>query len=780
MKLKHVKNYLSIKKFEDVEISNFSVITGLNGSGKSHLLTAINSGAIEIENIDNDEIILYNYNDFNVFNFENNNNSNASSNSSTKNTELQHKQQLFQSKSSNFAKKINEKKNLILKSFQLERSIENIYIDDNLLDNFFIIKTYEWDEKDLAEYEQIINKKENIYLSKSDKHRIFHSFIHIDSPDYIFDIRKFISELEKIFLNRTALNLITNYGYSIEYLTFNDTEVNQLLDLLTVNPNLDFWDNELRNKFPNRLLDFLENIRMTIPSFDFKYLKKVFDTIPDIYKKIIDYFKDKADEKTFNQLKISNDESNLLKNLEVENGFFNLKDIEKEEKSYQLKKLQNEFNEFQNSKDNRTLFYTEEQFKNVYGESPVYMLNKVLEEYDCNGYKFKQSNLQINLGTDVNQQNIHITLYNKNGNYNTTLEALSSGEKTLLALAFSIYKLKKNKIIARIFLMDELDSALHPSMSKRLINVLYNYFYNELGIYVIISTHSPSTIAFAPEESLLIMRKDKQPRLLKVNKDIALKELTLGVPSFSINYENRRQVFVESKYDVEYYEGLYNIFQSKLNQEISLNFIASGDIQIDKYGQPNSSCDIVEKVTTVLREAGNKSIFGIIDWDLKSSTPKNKFIKVLGFNSRYSIENFLLDPLLIGILLIREKKYNSDYFGLEKNLSLSNLLNLTVEDCQKIIDKITLDFIEKKQLKVENKYEYLTVRNYTLTIPEFIKTMQGHKLEETYKEIYPELNSVVKKGDNHLKNAVIIKVIGDFIDYAPNELLEILISVQEV
>lgn len=780
MKLKHVKNYLSIKKFEDVEISNFSVITGLNGSGKSHLLTAINSGAIEIENIDNDEIILYNYNDFNVFNFENNNNSNASSNSSTKNTELQHKQQLFQSKSSNFAKKINDKKNLILKSFQLERSIENIYIDDNLLDNFFTIKTYEWDEKDLAEYEQIINKKENIYLSKSDKHRIFHSFIHIDSPDYIFDIRKFISELEKIFLNRTALNLITNYGYSIEYLTFNDTEVNQLLDLLTVNPNLDFWDNELRNKFPNRLLDFLEDIRMSIPSFDFKYMKKIFDTIPDIHKKMINHFKGKVDENTLNQFKINNGENNLLKNLQVETGFFNLKDLEREERSYQLNKLQNEFNEFQNSKDNRTLFYTEEQFKNVYGESPVYMLNKVLEEYDCNGYKFKQSNLQINLGTDVNQQNIHITLYNKNGNYNTTLEALSSGEKTLLALAFSIYKLKKNKIIARIFLMDELDSALHPSMSKRLINVLYNYFYNELGIYIIISTHSPSTVAFAPEESLLIMRKDKQPRLLKVNKDIALKELTLGVPSFSINYENRRQVFVESKYDVEYYEGLYNIFQSKLNQEISLNFIASGDIQIDKYGQPNSSCDIVEKVTTVLRDAGNKSIFGIIDWDLKSSTPKNEFIKVLGFNSRYSIENFLLDPLLIGILLIREKKYSSDYFGLEKNLSLSNLLSLTVEDCQKIIDKITLDFIEKKQLKVENKYEYLTVGNYTLTIPEFIKTMQGHKLEETYKEIYPELNSVVKKGDNHLKNAVILKVIGDFTDYAPKELLEILISVQEV
>src|SRR5690606_25891090 len=128
----------------------------------------------------------------------------------------------------------------------------------------------------------------------------------------------------------------------------------------------------------------------------------------------------------------------------------------------------------------------------------------------------------------------------------------------------------------KVLLMDEIDSALHPQMSKRLISVLYSYFYKELKIKVIISTHSPSTVAFAPENSLLIMRKNEEPRLIKVDKDAALKELTIGVPSFSINYENRRQVFVESKYDVEYYGALYDIFKNYLNKEISLNFIASG------------------------------------------------------------------------------------------------------------------------------------------------------------------------------------------------------------
>src|SRR5690606_8567353 len=129
------------------------------------------------------------------------------------------------------------------------------------------------------------------------------------------------------------------------------------------------------------------------------------------------------------------------------------------------------------------------------GESPIKILNDVLNEYDVNGYEFRNSEIVIDFYNGAQNQNIDVYLFNKNGNYQTQLDFLSSGEKTLLALAFSVFKLKKNKIIAKILLMDELDSALHPSMSKRLINVLHNYFYNKLGIKIIITSHSPSTIA---------------------------------------------------------------------------------------------------------------------------------------------------------------------------------------------------------------------------------------------------------------------------------------------
>ena len=40
MNLKFLEEHLSIKQFNDVELKDFTVLTGLNGSGKSHLLQA--------------------------------------------------------------------------------------------------------------------------------------------------------------------------------------------------------------------------------------------------------------------------------------------------------------------------------------------------------------------------------------------------------------------------------------------------------------------------------------------------------------------------------------------------------------------------------------------------------------------------------------------------------------------------------------------------------------------------------------------------------------------
>src|SRR6185312_12591379 len=182
---------------------------------------------------------------------------------------------------------------------------------------------------------------------------------------------------------------------------------------------------------------------------------------------------------------------------------------------------------------------------------------------------------------------------------------------------------------------------------KQFFDVIDNVIIKEYGANVIMATHSPSTVALAPVENLFVINKgEKATSIETVDKDKALSILTAGVPSLSINYENRRQVVVESKYDAEYFETVYSLIKQKLKEGVSLNFISSG---VGGRGNCDQVVDIVEK----LNGFGNKSIYGIIDWDKKNQTSNNT--KVLGENKRYSIESYIFDPVLMGYYLLREK-----------------------------------------------------------------------------------------------------------------------------
>ena len=49
MKLTYSKSLLSIQNFPEIDIPSFAVITGVNGSGKTHLLRSIENGSIIAE-----------------------------------------------------------------------------------------------------------------------------------------------------------------------------------------------------------------------------------------------------------------------------------------------------------------------------------------------------------------------------------------------------------------------------------------------------------------------------------------------------------------------------------------------------------------------------------------------------------------------------------------------------------------------------------------------------------------------------------------------------------
>ena len=70
MKLSLAEPFKSIKQFKEIEIPDFTVLTGKNGSGKTHILQAIqdsnphNTSSINIENLQRDKIKYFNFQTF--------------------------------------------------------------------------------------------------------------------------------------------------------------------------------------------------------------------------------------------------------------------------------------------------------------------------------------------------------------------------------------------------------------------------------------------------------------------------------------------------------------------------------------------------------------------------------------------------------------------------------------------------------------------------------------------------------------------------------------------
>ena len=87
---------------------------------------------------------------------------------------------------------------------------------------------------------------------------------------------------------------------------------------------------------------------------------------------------------------------------------------------------------------------------------------------------------------------------------------LSSGERTILAIAISLFsgtRMSEAIELPRLLLLDEADASLHPSMVQSLMQVIEDVFVRQYDVRVILSTHSPTTVALAPEGAVHIMSR---------------------------------------------------------------------------------------------------------------------------------------------------------------------------------------------------------------------------------------------------------------------------------
>lgn len=403
----------------------------------------------------------------------------------------------------------------------------------------------------------------------------------------------------------------------------------------------------------------------------------------------------------------------------------------------------NKLKQWMNEKGSKYKTFTDDEFEKKYGPPPWEIINSALESSNLN--------YEINKPNEFEDRPFTALLKNKKTGAVIQFDELSSGEKILFATILCIYHNNNPNHTATyppLLLFDEIDAPLHPSMTQLLLRTIKSIFIEKLNLKVILTTHSPTTVALAPEESLFSVDTKSNIVFNKITKDQAISTLLSDVPSINIHHENRRQVFVESHYDAKYFELLYKSLKSQLISEISINFIASS--------KTKSGCDHVKEVVKMLVDAGNASVFGIIDWDTTNSDDGHIF--VLGNSQRHSIENYLLDPLLISNLLLREKLIDRKDIGLkpdESHMSFTSMDNLRLQQAANfVIEKLKANLDQPPTQTNVTTCEYTS--NIKISIPEWYLLMKGHDLECKLKNTFSSLKMYHREPD--LKFAILKKV----------------------
>jgi ABC-type cobalamin/Fe3+-siderophores transport system ATPase subunit len=180
-------------------------------------------------------------------------------------------------------------------------------------------------------------------------------------------------------------------------------------------------------------------------------------------------------------------------------------------------------------------------------------------------------------------------------------------------------------------------------------------------------------------------------------------------------------------------------------------------------------------ILTGINGAGKTQLLTAI---LNNQLRISDFVKVLGNGSRYSIENYIFDPILVAALLLREKIISREDLELSNNQTYSDFKHLSQSQLQKISD-----FSVNKILSQFNFNDKSTVKNKLLNeieieIPLWYLHCQGHELEQMFVKVFPKLNEIKKGKEVLLKMAIIEKVIDDIPELISVDLLDIYSKLQ--
>lgn len=424
-------------------------------------------------------------------------------------------------------------------------------------------------------------------------------------------------------------------------------------------------------------------------------------------------------------------------------------------KLYHIRLIENKFNKYLNDTEgahNRVL--TDEEFERLHGPKPWDLINKMLSRAGLT--------YQVNHPEGGGNKELDFNLHLTDVNTGTEIQVndLSTGEKVLMSLALSIYNTKEETARPDVLLLDEPDAALHPEFSKVLVGAILESIVKEAKVKVIITTHSPMTVAISPEESIFLMDKATS-KPVKITKQQAVNILTKDLDNVRLSIEKRRQVFVESVYDVQYYNRIVTQIWEVLPT-------------VPQFLPPKSSsgsnCDEVSSIVNALRGYGNDLVYGIKDFD--GTNHSSDYVLVLGENIRYAIDNYVFDPIYVAFLLVREGLLKTEDLGL-KALNYVQLNQLEDGDIQTMIDYV----VQQLGLTSGNIVPYKVQSGKTFTATKEYFMFRGHDLESKIKDTWKELNKVARGGDNVLKNYVLDRVWSDYPQFISVDFVELFMNI---
>jgi predicted ATPase len=350
---------------------------------------------------------------------------------------------------------------------------------------------------------------------------------------------------------------------------------------------------------------------------------------------------------------------------------------------------------------------------------------------------------------------------------------LSSGEKAILRTLLWLFRARHRGQFAKLYLLDEPDAHLHPSMTQQFLNVLKDVLVDRHNIRIIMATHSPSTVAMAPEGSVFEMYKT-QPRIQPSPSNAhSVGLLTAGLVVVA---RGTRFVFVEDQDDVEFYKVVWDAVTytagdttvGLLNRTPSLVFLAAS---VGKRSNRNTSggSSVVRQWIAKFDQPPLEEIFrGVIDLDNgNTASPR---VAVL---SRYSFENYLVDPVLIyGLLLeagrapaIQAVKIEKGDEHLIRELGQAQLQSVVDIVCAQIAPSLPNHLAQKQALKSVEFTNGTTVKYPTWTLE-----AKGH-------ELLPLCQSVFS-GSTNLITPPNLRRMFQRVRLVPRELLQILKDLQ--